>query len=822
VINLIPDKMKRVVINLLAGIMCVVVNAQVPQGFNYQAIARDGSGNPIAGTTIQVNLSILADTSSTPVILWEELHDPVKTNAFGMFTVVLGNGVKKGGSAPAFSNISWTAKELFIKTQVYYLGEWKYLGSARLWSVPYSMIAGDLADTINKLVVRGQTDVMDEALFEVKNKNGQTVFAVYNEGVRIYVDDGVATKKAKGGFAIGGFDAIKAEGQKYFFLDPDSIRMYIDDSPLKKSKGGFAIGGFDQLKSGNTNFLNVATDASGIINPSQNRVMWYPIKNAFLAGRVRIGTPDSVGLNSFTTGYESRSRGMYSQAMGFKAIANGDYSTAIGKNAVANNVNSFAFGEGALADNEEGYAIGRGAVATGYRSFAFGSAGIDKDGYVTDVTRALGDYSFAIGQGSNTIGTGSVALGLRDSAKGLFSVSIGNSCRAIGDYSTSIGTYSIARGYTSAAIGGWNIASGQSSTAIGGWTIASGMNSTAMGYQTIASGNYSTAMGLSTRAKGHNSTVMGWGTVASGYYSTAVGWYTKAKAHSSFVIGQFNDTTCSASAETTRDLNDPLFICGNGTWLESLSNAFTVYNNGNSYIQSNLGIGTTAPVTKLDIAGGNNWDLNGGEGDFRIGNSAYRLKFGVALGGGGAGAAGIMQYGMTGGYNVLSLGAQGNYLLYINGSSQNVGIGTNTPGYKLTVNGTAWCSSGAWTGSDIRWKKNISVLNNTLSGILSLQAVNYDLRTDEFPEMGFESQSQIGLIAQDVEKVFPLLVMTDNTGYKAVAYDKLSAILVEGMKEQQKQIESVRQENQQLKSELNELKALFTSLISKQSVNGDN
>ena len=81
------------------------------------------------------------------------------------------------------------------------------MGSSRLWAVPYSMVAGDLNDTLKKLIVKGQTDIMDEALFEVKNKTGQTVFAVYNEGVRVYVDDGSKGKKA--GFAIGGFNKVK-------------------------------------------------------------------------------------------------------------------------------------------------------------------------------------------------------------------------------------------------------------------------------------------------------------------------------------------------------------------------------------------------------------------------------------------------------------------------------------------------------------------------------------------------------------------------------------------------------------------------------------
>ncbi len=76
-------------------------------------------------------------------------------------------------------------------------------------SVPYAMIAEDLAGSVKKLAVEGETSGLEDALFEVKNKDGQTVFAVYNEGVRIYVSNGA--KALKGGFAVGGFGTDKAE-----------------------------------------------------------------------------------------------------------------------------------------------------------------------------------------------------------------------------------------------------------------------------------------------------------------------------------------------------------------------------------------------------------------------------------------------------------------------------------------------------------------------------------------------------------------------------------------------------------------------------------
>jgi len=67
----------------------------------------------------------------------------------------------------------------------------------------------------------------------------------------------------------------------------------------------------------------------------------------------------------------------------------------------------------------------------------------------------------------------------------------------------------------------------------------------------------------------------------------------------------------------------------------------------------NLGINTTAPGAKLHVDG-NQWDLTNTEGDFKIGDATYRLKFGVATGGGGAGTAGIR---VAGGAGRLILGS---------------------------------------------------------------------------------------------------------------------------------------------------------------------
>jgi hypothetical protein len=137
-------------------------------------------------------------------------------------------------------------------------------------------------------------------------------------------------------------------------------------------------------------------------------------------------------------------------------------------------------------------------------------------------------------------------------------------------------------------------------------------------------------------------------------------------------------------------------------------------------------------------------------------------------------------------------------LFYVDNSTGNIGIANNNPGdYKLYVNGALYASS--YSGSDKRWKKNIKPIKKAQSLVNQLQGVRFDWKKDEFKDKNFDSGRQVGLIAQDVEKVLPEIVRTDTEGYKAVAYDKLTAVLIEAFKEQQNEINELRTEINNLK-----------------------
>ena len=91
--------------------------------------------------------------------------------------------------------------------------------------------------------------------------------------------------------------------------------------------------------------------------------------------------------------------------------------------------------------------------------------------------------------------------------------------------------------------------------------------------------------------------------------------------------------------------------------------------------------------------------------------------------------------------------------------------------------------SGDGECSDLRLKKDIKPLKSALSTLGKLQGKSYRWKDNNEPD--------IGLIAQELEKAIPELVKTDNNGYKSIVYQKLTAVLIEAVKEQQQEINNL-------------------------------
>ena len=125
----------------------------------------------------------------------------------------------------------------------------------------------------------------------------------------------------------------------------------------------------------------------------------------------------------------------------------------------------------------------------------------------------------------------------------------------------------------------------------------------------------------------------------------------------------------------------------------------------------------------------------------------------------------------------------------------NVGIGMATaPTAKLDITGNLKVSGTINAGgtitaaSDKRLKKDVTSLDDSLDKILGLRGVEFS-----WINRRSEKGRQIGFIAQEVEEIYPELVYTDSKGMKSVAYQNLVAPLVEAIREQQTQIETLKQ-----------------------------
>jgi hypothetical protein len=203
------------------------------------------------------------------------------------------------------------------------------------------------------------------------------------------------------------------------------------------------------------------------------------------------------------------------------------------------------------------------------------------------------------------------------------------------------------------------------------------------------------------------------------------------------------------------------------------------------------------------------------------------------------------QYNKTGSFNV-ALGAQAGFNNII--GSDNIFIGTQA-GYYETESGNLYIdNSGAYwydaliygdykidylsfdanveatgdiyaTGfvnvSDKSLKQNITDLPSVLDKVVKLRPVEFYWKNDSGLKGAETASRQTGLIAQEVEEIFPELISLSKRDQKAINYTHLSAIFLKAMQEQQEIIESLSDENTILRERLNSLESKVDALINK-------
>jgi uncharacterized protein (TIGR02145 family) len=121
--------------------------AQVPQGIPYQAVARNGQGQPLANANVKVRFSIL-DSTATGTAVYVESHTTT-TSALGLFTANVGMGTPSTGT---FNSINWGQNFKFLKVELDTTAtgnNYIDIGTQQMMSVPYALYAANANFSLN-------------------------------------------------------------------------------------------------------------------------------------------------------------------------------------------------------------------------------------------------------------------------------------------------------------------------------------------------------------------------------------------------------------------------------------------------------------------------------------------------------------------------------------------------------------------------------------------------------------------------------------------------------------------------------------------------
>jgi hypothetical protein len=279
-----------------------------------------------------------------------------------------------------------------------------------------------------------------------------------------------------------------------------------------------------------------------------------------------------------------------------------------------------------------------------------------------------------------------------------------------------------------------------------------------------------------------------------------------------------NDLAMSATADAVQlmanfnalknckaDINNPTFtgsvVLGSGAQIRqvdasgNIQNLLTHFSDNNVYLDNNVGnillrtgssygtaaffgsngnvgIGTSTTYDKLTVGGGGLYAFN------------TTSNVSMSIGTSGPVAEGYLQAALANNSAAVNLAIQayGGY----------TGVGTTLPAYTLHINGTAYAVGAAGALSDARHKTNIVTLpSGALNSVMQLRPVTFqwiDPKDD-----GMRGQ-QMGLIAQEVQRVAPSVVLTQNNAEQTLGlkYQEIVVLLVKAVQEQQVEIAALK------------------------------
>ncbi len=587
-------------------------------------------------------------------------------------------------------------------------------------------------------------------------------------------------------------------------------RLYLDESNLFLSNNNNPSG------SNNTS-VGVGTLANANDSSSGNTAIGRSAMNALTSGKYNVGIGSSALIK------ETTSEG--NTAIGFESMRDkgtGNYNTAIGYRAnydssgTHNMTGSVAIGAASGSFAEDAIAIGYLSDARAMRSMALGPETVAGNEYsmaIGDEAEVYGDYALALGTYlPRAYGNSSIAIGKEAHAGasgsggstvgGQSSIAIGRYATAVPDYSISIGesannTISSNSNEKMIAIGYNPQASGDSSIAIGDEASATNIASIAIGSNVKAQNNYSIAIGGSstyqTVSSGYNSIAIGgsstYQTVSSGYDSIAIGEGAVASGDLSVALGR------KSIARGTKNIAIGDNACASVTGSNKVC------------IGANSGPTSGSEATNSEEM-------------IYIGS---KPKWGPIRGSGWADDAVLVVHNSTKTIGVGSRrgGMEAGPTVYINGNLVVRGytytVGRGDDNHETEPIGVLGNKNGSLDGDQVKWYsisepgdywtsdrrlKYVGKENKAgLDKIRQLKVFNYTFKKDQ------KKTPHVGVIAQDLQKVFPNAVQKGVDGFLKIRMEDMFYAVINAIKELDSRVTKLEKENQELEARIERLEA---------------
>ncbi|MFA5668304.1 MAG: tail fiber domain-containing protein [Balneolaceae bacterium] len=721
---------KKLVLLLVVAFFVATAYAQIPEGFNFQAVARDANGNILTHQSLGVKVNILKG-SDTGDVVYSETHS-TSTNVTGLIQLVIGEGHASEGQS--FSAINFGNDNYFINLAIDPAGGTDYadLGTTRLLSVPYALVA--------KNVVNG---------------GGGPGEAITNYNLNTSAGDTSFNISATGTKSILGALQIRSE--------TDGENRGIDSRVTTSS--------------GNENSqLSIYGRAEGLGSGTHFGV--YGRANGSGGGN-NIGTLGyALGTGKYNYGVQGLSSGE----------GNGDEGENYGEGSI--NFGLYGSSSGNLWNNTgvEAHAIG----TTG--KVNFGVHGLSNAG-ATDSTKNYGVAGRAYGPGKNYGVYGTAWDGVENYA-GLFDGEV--------------------------VINGDLTVNGN----INGSTQSSGQNVDSLIISTKPDADNQRSISMypshlrMQRENGDFSNIWNNGVQFGNVNDEGIfNWFSKSTmqvAHQDYANGErasglnpgyfYMDIYKDGSFYVPVELGVQNATDGGRPYFSMSSLAMKEAGKGDLFsihiINDPNGSDPNGETAEMFLwgdeslnfqIGGQSWN-NGDLGFLAMygstpdGNGWYYDNANLSVGSDGTDEWGSMTFLKT---NIAGQTSQQTILL---------------DGY----NGNIDIAGALNQSSDVRLKKDIHTIENALENTLKMRGVSYNWKTDESNE-----NPQIGVIAQEVEKIYPEFVHTDEAGMKSVNYAQMTAVLIEAVKSLNSEIQVLKASNATLQAKVetqNELEVRLTKI----------